>query len=357
MGQAAEIAGQNSIVPATAVLIPARRHEPQLTPLVEALLEAGFGAVVLVDDGSPAEERGRFEALAARPRVHLLRHAVNLGKGRALKTGINYFLTALPAMRGLVTADADGQHAVEDIVRVACALDEAGGRPVLGCRGFDRDVPLRSRFGNGLTRQVFHFLSGQRVTDTQTGLRGFPRTLLPALLALPGERYEYEMTVLAYLCRHGKAPVEVRIATIYIDGNRSSRFNPVLDSMRIYFVLLRFYASALVSAGLDLLGFTLVFALSGSVLAGIAVGRLSSLANFLLNRRFVFHSGVRVPVALGRYYLLAVVVAAASYFSIMALSRGWGWNVFVVKLVVETLLSLATFSIQRIFVFPQVEAA
>jgi putative flippase GtrA len=194
------------------------------------------------------------------------------------------------------------------------------------------------------------------VTDTQTGLRAFPASLLFGLVALRGERYEYEMTVLAYLCRHGNAPLESPISTIYTDGNRSSQFNPVRDSMRIYFVLLRFYASSLFSAGLDLAGFSLVFALTHNLLIGMVAGRLSSLANFILNRRFVFNSGVRVEVALGRYYLLAVAVAIISYTLIRGLASYLGWNVFAAKLIVETMLSLATFSIQKIFVFPAQEA-
>lgn len=338
-----------------AVLIPARRLEPALAPLVDALLAAGFGAILLVDEGSPVRDIERFDSMARLDRVHLLRHAVNLGKGRALKTGINYFLTALPGFAGLVTADADGQHTVRDIVRIAQALLSSSGRPVLGCRSFAGEVPLRSRLGNSLTRILFYFASGEKIGDTQTGLRGFPAALLPDLVSLQGERYEYEMTVLAHLCRQGNAPLEVPISTIYIDNNRSSQFNPVRDSMRIYFVLLRFYASSLISAGIDFAGFSLTFALARNVLASIVVGRLSSLANFLLNRRYVFRSRGKIRVALGRYYLLAFVVAIVSYGLITGLTRYWGWNVFATKGIVDTLLSLATFSIQGTLVFPRTE--
>jgi glycosyltransferase involved in cell wall biosynthesis len=338
-----------------AVLIPARRLEPALAPLVDALLAAGFGSIILVDDGSPANDKVLFDSLARLAGVHLLRHAVNLGKGRALKTGINYFLTELPDFVGLVTADADGQHTASDIVRIAQALMNSPSRPVLGCRSFAGEVPLRSRFGNSLTRILFYFVSGEKIGDTQTGLRGFPSSLLPELVSLQGERYEYEMTVLAYLCRQGNVPLEVPISTIYIDSNRSSQFNPVRDSMRIYFVLLRFYASSLISAGIDFAGFSLTFALTHNVLASVIVGRLSSLANFLLNRRYVFRSRGKISVALGRYYLLAFVVAIVSYGLITGLTRYWGWNVFATKVIVDTLLSLATFSIQRTLVFPRTD--
>jgi glycosyltransferase involved in cell wall biosynthesis len=350
-GEAASVVNQPTSMAHLAALIPARRKYSVLAPLVDALIEAGFGAVIVVDDGSPREDKRFFNSLEGRPRVHLLRHAVNLGKGRALKTGINYFVTTFSDFAGLVTADADGQHSADDIVRVARVFLEAPVRPVLGSRKFAGEVPLRSRVGNYLTRVIFLFVSGHKLGDTQTGLRAFPSVLMPDLIALPGERYEYEMTVLAHLCRQENAPIEVPISTIYIDQNRSSHFNPIRDSTRIYFVLARFYASSLISAGLDLAGFSLTFALTRNVLISIVVGRLSSLANFLLNRGFVFHSSGQMGVALGRYYLLALAVAIVSYGSITALTSYLGWNVFVTKVIVDTLLSLATFSVQRTFVF------
>jgi glycosyltransferase involved in cell wall biosynthesis len=305
-----------------------------------------------VDDGSDPDRRAIFDRVAEFPNVTVLRHAVNLGKGRALKTGFNFLLTALPWCAGVVTADADGQHASEDIVRVAEALPASGRRGVLGARTMQRDVPLRSRFGNTVTRSVFRFLTGRRISDTQTGLRAFPVALLPDLLSLQGERYEYEMTVLALLCRKAAAPVEVPIRTVYIDGNRSSHFDPIRDSMRIYFVLLRFYASSLIAAGIDFAGFTLAFALSKNILVSMLAGRLSSVVNYLLNRGFVFQSGASVGGSVWRYYLLAVVLAGVSYGAIRELAAGLGWNVLAAKITVETLLSLASFALQRTFVFP-----
>ena len=184
------------------------------------------------------------------------------------------------------------------------------------------------------------------------GCRAFPRSILGELMLLDGERYEYEMTVLAHLCRTGRRPLEVPIETVYIDGNQSSHFDPIRDSMRIYFVLLRFFASSLAAAALDFAGFSLAFALTHNILASIIVGRLSSLANFALNKRFVFHSGVSLPRALTRYYMLVLVIAAVSYGSIRGLTGYLGWNVLATKLVVDTVLSLVSFSVQRALVFP-----
>jgi len=337
------------------VLIPAWKPEPGLVDLASSLSEAGFGLVLVIDDGSGEAGRAIFEELAARG-ITVLHHAVNLGKGRALKTGFNYLLTQHPNMAGVVTADADGQHTPVDIVHVGEALLTSGTNPVLGARTFGADVPMRSKFGNELTRYIFGFVTGMRLRDTQTGLRGLPLSLLPSLMTLDGERYEYEMTMLAHLCREGQRPVEVPIATVYIEGNRSSHFNPVWDSMRIYFVLARFFFSSLVAAGIDFLGFTITFALTHNVLASVAVGRLSSLVNFALNKRFVFHNRTSLVAALWRYYALVLVIFAASYGLIWTLNVYLHWNVFAAKICVDLLLSLVSFSVQRTFIFRKSEA-
>jgi len=334
-----------------AALIPAWQPGHHLTKLVHELAAHGFGAIVLIDDGSGPDFAHLFTSLESLPSVTVLRHAVNLGKGRALKTGFNHILAHLPQIAGIVTADADGQHTSADIVRVAQALDTTSARAVLGVRGFQHNVPLRSRFGNTLTRLVFTFMTGARVTDTQTGLRAFPRATLPELLVLHGERYEYEMTVLAHLCRNGRRPLELPIQTIYIDQNRASHFDPVRDSMRIYFVLLRFYLSSIAAAAIDLAGFTLAFALTHNLWLSVLLGRFSSIVNFLLNKRFVFHSRGPVQVSLWRYYALAIIIAAASYSLIAASAHYLHWNILAAKIIIDVLLSLVSFSAQQTFVF------
>lgn len=334
-----------------AVLIPAWKPDYRLVDLAQSLAAMHFGAIVVVNDGSGKEYESVFARVQTIPSVVVLKHAVNLGKGRALKTGINYCLNAFTEFAGLVTVDADGQHSPADILRVANVLQAEPERVVMGCRSFGRGTPLRSSIGNTVTRTVFHFVSGDRVSDTQSGLRAFPTALLPELLTLPGERYEFEMTVLARLCREGHRPLETPISTIYIDNNRSSSFNPIRDSMRIYFVLLRFYASSLFSAALDLAGFCIAFWFTRNVLISIIVGRVSSLINFALNRSVVFHNAAPIRGSIWRYYLLATLLAIISYSAIRGLSQWLGWNIVLIKVVVETSLSLVSFSVQKTLVF------
>jgi glycosyltransferase involved in cell wall biosynthesis len=345
----------NSPLSSIAVVIPAWEPESTLVDLVAALSASGLGVVLILDDGSSAATQPVFDALRGF-NVRLLRHAMNLGKGRALKTGFNCILCDYPEITGVVTADADGQHTAEDILRVAAALASSGNKPVLGSRSFGPEVPLRSKLGNVLTRYIFSFVTGSKLSDTQTGLRGLPISVLPELMVLDGERYEYEMTVLAHLCREGDRPTEVPIATVYIENNRSSHFNPIRDSMRIYFVLARFFASSLVAAGIDYLGFSVAYAVTHNVLTAVAIGRLSSLVNFALNKRFVFRSASPLSATLWRYYALVFAVGCLSYGLIRALHGYLGWNVYAAKVPVDLTLSLVSFSVQRTFVFRRSES-
>ena len=224
-------------LPVLAVM-PAYRPDAHLAERAAALRAVGFAGVVAVDDGSPAEFRAHFDALAAVDGCTVIRHDANKGKGAALKTAFVHVHETRPDVSGVVTVDADGQHSPPDCRRVADALLAAPESLVLGTRDFSlHHVPFRSWWGNNWTSVLFAMLYGRRVPDTQTGLRAFPRAMLPLLAAVPGNGYEDEMSV---LCRWVRArrPIEtVPIETIYEDGNASSHFHPLRDTLRIHGVL------------------------------------------------------------------------------------------------------------------------
>ena len=210
-----------------AVLIPACQPDGKLVQVVEAL-RGDFPHIVVVDDGSA----GCDETFAAiRNRVEaLLVHPENRGKGAALKTGFAWIREHLPEIAGVVTADADGQHTPEDIRRVAEATAGRKGGIVLGVRTFEGPVPFRSRWGNGWTRILFRLLTGLAIRDTQSGLRGIPAGMLDRMLALRGDRYEYETRMLADARRHALPPLQIPIKTVYLEGNRSSHYRPLRDT-------------------------------------------------------------------------------------------------------------------------------
>ncbi len=221
------------------VLISVYKPTLQLTQLVEELLHHDFIEIIIVDDGSPNEFRDFFYELQNKKNVTLLSHSVNLGKGDALKTGFNYFYSYHPTSIGIVTADADGQHLVRDILEVSNALMKDQKKIVLGCRQFDEEVPLRSRIGNLLSQMVFKVILGFHLSDTQTGLRGIPTPLLYNLLQLQTGHYEFEMDSLITSFKKGYKIIEVPVSTIYIGNNQSSHFNAVVDSLKIGLVFIK----------------------------------------------------------------------------------------------------------------------
>src|SRR4051812_208504 len=162
-------------MPPSVVLIPAYQPSPRLVGLIRELRSSGDFPIVVIDDGSGAEFAELFADVAAVPGVNLVRNAVNLGKGAALKNGFNYALLAFPDAVAFVTADADGQHLTSDILAVLEKSESPG--MVLGARSFTADVPLRSRFGNIVSKYVYRLLTGIYLQDTQTGLRSVPRPL------------------------------------------------------------------------------------------------------------------------------------------------------------------------------------
>lgn len=334
------------------VLIPAFRPDDRLSDLVADLLPLGFQCIVVVDDGSGpayADVFSRCEALGAR----LLRHDANQGKGRALKTGIAALIACGDAEYGLVTADADGQHAPADILKVAEALAAEPSALVLGVRAFSGTVPLRSRIGNGLTRFFFALVNGSAVRDTQTGLRGIPGGFCADLLVLSGERYEFEMNMLLTARPSGYSILQVPIDTIYLEGNRSSHFDVLRDPIRIYGLIFAFLGSSLFAAGVDYAVFALVSTLlPGVLVAAVVIARVaSSLVNFGVNHHLVFRQKGSPKDTMLRYYALVLAVMVAGYLIISALQAYTPLGLYVSKLCTDIGLYFVSFVVQREFVY------
>ena len=219
------------------VLIPSYEPDHRLGRMTAGLRrELPQAQILVVDDGSGPDHRPAFaEAVAAGAVV--ISHPRNQGKGMALKSGLRWVREHAPGS-DVVCADCDGQHRPYDVARVAAAISPS--TMVLGGRRFTGTVPLRSRFGNTLTRHLFRLVTGCDVYDTQTGLRGYPYQLLDWLLQVPGERFEYEFRALLAARPAGVRIVEVEIETVYDRREYSSPFRTVLDSWRVYAPMLAY---------------------------------------------------------------------------------------------------------------------
>ena len=338
------------------VLIPSYKPGGALETLVQELLDRGVEAIVVVNDGSGPEFDDVFQRVSRSSRVHLLQHAVNLGKGAALKAGLNHALVAFPGCVGVVTADGDGQHHPDDIVRIAGKLGGDASGLIMGVRSFGSHVPLRSRLGNNLTRVLMRVTVGQQLADTQTGLRGIPARLIPHLLHVQSAGYEFELDMLLACKYQGCQVTQVPIRTIYLDENKSSHFHPIFDSMRIYFLLLRFSVLSLCTAVLDNAIFAFTFAATGSIAQSqIAARFVAMIFNYLGARRAVFHSQQRHTEVLPKYVALVAFNGLVSYGLIQFIHLNFGVKAIPAKLGAEALLFIANFAIQRDLVFTRRE--
>lgn len=336
-------------------LIPAYNPDQLLVSLVSQLSQKGvFDQIVVVNDGSCTDDaQVVFENISRLEQVKLLQHSVNLGKGAALKTGLDYIKYHFAdRLVGAVTLDADGQHSVSDVVMLAKQLCQKPEHLMIGVRRFDKKVPLRSRLGNSITKYCFRFITGNALSDTQSGLRAIPVKLFKRLLKLKSNGYEFELDMLMVAHQIGVPITEYDIETIYLDDNRRSHFRPLRDSMRIYFVLLRFSLIALFSAFLDYLIFVVVYLLLKDILYAMIAARVVSICfNYLVVKRFAFHSEQSHFRTLPKYLLLALVSGGCAYFIIQGLVSDLHLNVVLSKVIAESVIFLVNFIVQRDFIF------
>jgi len=167
-------------------IVPAYNPDMKLVELVGELRERENINIVVVNDGSDRRTLEIFDQL--NDSTVILTHIINRGKGAAIKTALRYVLNNLSDIQGIVILDADGQHRPEDAIRLQVELKGNYSGQVLGVRSFEGKIPLRSLFGNTVTKYVFRLCSGKWVSDTQTGLRAFSRDMVSKLLNINGER-------------------------------------------------------------------------------------------------------------------------------------------------------------------------
>lgn len=196
---------------------------------------------LVINDGSNSSYDPIFKEIEELG-IKVLYHVKNLGKGAALKTAMRYYLESMnDPTAGIITADADGQHALNDIMNLSQLFVEKKEDLLLGVRQIAKsDIPFRSRLGNTVTRFLFNLLTKSQIIDTQSGLRAIPTKLVKQLIKSKSSGYEFEFEMFFIAKKFGIAIEQIPIETIYLDNNKSSHFKPLLDSFKIYSVFIRY---------------------------------------------------------------------------------------------------------------------
>lgn len=350
-----------------AVLIPSLEPDDRLIGYVSSLLNKGFLYVVVVDDGSNESYQYIFDTLSKMGGCTVLHHTKNMGKGRALKTGFKYIYDNYKDCKGVITVDADGQHSIADVFKLAASLSTNKQALYLGSRDFSiNKVPVKSRLGNRITSVVFCLLHGQWLPDTQTGLRAFGYPLLVFMDKVEGSRFEYEMNVLIACSRERVPMIPITIETIYENENKGSHFHPIRDSIRIYRLILKdffkYTSASLITAVIDIMLFWLLLDLAGMIMgefgtlykigfATVTARFLSATINFLLNKKFVFKIRLSGKGAILKYTLLCIASTSLSAVLVTLFHNAIGIDEKIVKIVCDTCIFFLNFTVQKKWIF------
>ena len=228
------------------ILIPSYKPNSMLLDFLGELKKLGLEDVLIVDDGSGEEYKGVYrEAVEKYPGCEIIYHAVNLGKGRALKTGFNHALNKYDDLLGVVACDSDGQHPADTVKKAGEAMKEHPDKLILATRRFlkGKNVPVSNFLGNMITIFVFKLLTGLSFSDTQCGLRAFPKSVMQKMIKTQGERFEYENIMLLDVRVEKIDYCEIPMDAIYFEEEKQiSHFNKLRDSFLIYKSILKFAA-------------------------------------------------------------------------------------------------------------------
>ena len=280
------------------ILIPSYEPDDKLIKLVNNLKKEKLD-IVVVNDGSGKEYDNLFKEIDKKSKV--ISYNTNKGKGYALKRGLEYIKENYKNYI-VVTMDSDGQHSVKDAINLSNYAENHLDELVVGKRIRSKKTPLRSKIGNGITMLIYELTTGVKVYDTQTGLRAFSNNLMDFMLNVDGNRYEYEMNVLLQAPSNNIKIKEIEIETIYIENNKSSHFNTIKDSYRVYKEIIKYSLSSIISFIIDYILFTIFSLLTTVTLSNIFARIISASVNYTINKKVVFKSNknavmlsVRIP--------------------------------------------------------------
>lgn len=333
-------------------LIPV--YEPRNT-LVSLVQELSLDMkVVIVNDGSGSSYKRIFED--CKPYAHIIEQQPNLGKGAALNNGMHWIYNNCSHDSVIVTVDGDGQHLPVDCIHCGQVAIYHPESLILGTRSFSgKGVPFRSYWGNHFTSVIFQLFTHVHINDTQTGLRAFDYSLLPTMMNVEGNRYEYEMNQLLAMIEQHIPLQQVPIQTVYEDGNASSHFHVLRDSFLIYKQLIHFTASSFSSFLVDYVLFSLFsicFTFSyGTIVANIVARIFSATFNYEVNRKMVFKDQYSRRVSFYRYALLALFILICNTLLLSFFVYVLHWSSLISKILVELILFFFSYSIQKTFIF------
>jgi len=220
--------------PQISIIIPAFNEGTRIDTVVQKLskLPKNFyePRIIVVDDGSLDQTMLKAQNAGAL----VIHHAINLGKGAALKTGCEAAVRLNSDI--IVTMDGDGQHRAEDIIRLVTPLLQDKADIVFGSRIIDGNMPIIKLLGNAALSHITKLLFHLPIRDSQSGFRAFKTSILPHI-AWDSSDYFVETEIIARVSRTNLRLMEVNIETVYHDHYKGTT---IIDGLKILTKLLQY---------------------------------------------------------------------------------------------------------------------
>ncbi len=214
----------------TIVVVPTYNNPKTIKDVAFDVLEHNF-EVIIVDDGSDESIQDLF-TLDEQKKINFVRHDINLGKGQAIISGAKKAKEL--GFSHIASMDGDGQHLASQIQLLidGCNGDEI----IIGARNFDlENVPNGSKFGRWFSNMWACWDTGYEITDSLSGFRIYPVTILD--LDIKTHRFDWEMEVIVRHADAGKKIKEVVVECYYpVAEERVTHFRKFADTMAIVWV-------------------------------------------------------------------------------------------------------------------------
>jgi glycosyltransferase involved in cell wall biosynthesis len=207
-----------------AALIPCFNEAPRIAEVVRTVRQH-LVSVLVVDDGST----DATAAAAKAAKATVVQHAVNRGKGAALRVGFQHLRDC--GLSWALTLDGDGQHNADDIPRFLHCAETTGAPLIIGNRmPQSREMPwVRRQVNRWMSKRISRRSGGLALPDTQCGFRLVNLEVL-AGLPLQTDHFEIESELLLTFLKAGKHVEFVPVQTIYHPGG--SKIDPLVDTWR-----------------------------------------------------------------------------------------------------------------------------
>ena len=223
------------------IFFPVFNPKKDLIITIKKLLSRGINSkfICVIDDGSKIGFNIFNEI--NKKNILILRHKFNQGKGKGIKTALEF--AKRNKIKFSIFADADGQHDVRDIIllfKIASSNKFDYKKVIITQRNFKKKIPFASKLGNFISSFLVHLIYGQKFKDTQCGLRLIPYKLYKDFLKFHNNGFDYEMKCFLYSVKQNILNSNIYIKSIY-KKNRYSNFRKIRDSYMITKQIFKFY--------------------------------------------------------------------------------------------------------------------